>query len=353
MNIMHVISSAAAGGAEVYVKDISIEMRKRGHRVFIAFLDRAEEAGREQSYEDKFLAELRDNGIEFGFVGARARRNPLKGVAALRKFQRAFKPDLIHSHLYYAAIFSAFLPRVKRVYTHHNIKLRANPILYRFLDRRTHAYVGICNACTSLLKQVATRDVHHIDNAVDAARLVPIENYPDRPLVTLLYVGRLSEQKNLALLLNALSRIDSANYRLLLAGSGPEDAQLRQLASELGIAERLDFLGNVDNVSSLLKEADVFVMSSAWEGLPIAQIEATLTGLPVLVTDVGGCSEIVEKVDNGLVVGVEVEAYADALKKMLNDYSARLRYHRNAINNSEIYTISKSVDKHLDLYHSL
>lgn len=78
-----------------------------------------------------------------------------------------------------------------------------------------------------------------------------------------------------------------------------------------------------------------------------------MTGLPVLVTDVGGCSEIVEKVDNGLVVGVEVEAYADALKKMLNDYSARLRYHRNAINNSEIYTISKSVDKHLDLYHSL
>ncbi len=139
----------------------------------------------------------------------------------------------------------------------------------------------------------------------------------------------------------------------MLAGSGPEEAKLRDLANQLGITDRVNFLGNVDNVSTLLKEADVFVMSSAWEGLPIAQIEATLTGLPVLVTDVGGCSEIVEKVDNGMVVDVEIEAYSEALKKMLNDYSARLRYHHNAINNSAIYTISKSVDKHLDLYHSL
>lgn len=350
---MHVISSAAAGGAEVYVKDISIEMKKRGHEVFIAFLDRAAEAGREQSYEDKFLSELSSHGIKFGFVGARARRNPLKGVAALGKFKRDFKPDLIHSHLYYAAIFSAFLPSIKRVYTHHNIRLRANPILYRFLDRRTHAYVGICNACTTLLKGVARRNVHHIDNAVDVTRLARIDNYQDRAVVNLLYVGRLSEQKNLSLLFNALSRIDTKEYRLMLAGSGPEEAKLRDLANQLGITDRVNFLGNVDNVSTLLKEADVFVMSSAWEGLPIAQIEATLTGLPVLVTDVGGCSEIVEKVDNGMVVDVEIEAYSEALKKMLSDYDARLRYHHNAINNSAIYTISKSVDKHLDLYHSL
>lgn len=353
MNVMHVISSAAAGGAEVYVKDISIEMKKRGHEIFIAFLDRAEEAGREQSYEDKFLEELSDYGIKFGFVGASARRNPFKGVAALAKFQRDFKPELIHSHLYYAAIFSAFLPGVKRVYTHHNIKLRANPILYRFLDRRIHAYVGICNACTALLKGVARREVHHIDNAVDMTRLARIERYEDKPTVDLLYIGRLSEQKNLPLLFNALGRIDRSDFKLMLAGSGPEETKLRELAKELGISDCINFLGNVDNVSALLREADLFVMSSAWEGLPIAQIEATLTGLPVLVTDVGGCSEIVEKVDNGMVVDVEIEAYSEALEKLLKDYSSRLRYHHNAINNSAIYTISKSVDKHLDLYHSL
>ena len=94
-------------------------------------------------------------------------------------------------------------------------------------------------------------------------------------------------------------------------------------------------------------------MSSAWEGLPIVQIEASLTGLPVLVTDVGGCSEIVERVGNGLIANVELEDYTAKLKQLIEDESLRLRFHTNALVNSQHYKVDNAVERHLELYNRL
>ncbi|BBI65068.1 hypothetical protein HSBAA_63740 [Vreelandella sulfidaeris] len=67
---MHVISSAAAGGAEIYVKDLSKSMSAKGHSVFVVLLDRASESGRDAEFEASFLAELTQYGVEYGFLGA-------------------------------------------------------------------------------------------------------------------------------------------------------------------------------------------------------------------------------------------------------------------------------------------
>src|SRR5690554_2149785 len=155
MKILHIISSAASGGAEVYVKDLSKSMSDQGHDVFVVFLDRASESGRDVEFEASFLAELDQYGVGYGFLKRVCRKNPLKGVLRLFKFRRKFRPDIIHSHLYYGAIFSLFQLGTPHIYTHHNIKLNARPIIYKFLDLRTSAYVGICHACTRLLRGVA------------------------------------------------------------------------------------------------------------------------------------------------------------------------------------------------------
>jgi glycosyltransferase involved in cell wall biosynthesis len=352
MKIMHIISSAASGGAEIYVKDLCKAMSSLGNRLFIVFLDRASETGRDRKFESHFLSELEEYGVEYGFLGRSCRMNPVKGCLVLAHIIRQFRPDVIHSHLYYGAMFSLTQLGVPHIYTHHNIKLKASPWLYRLLDIRTNSYVGICAACESMLKQVTRKMVTRIDNGVSMDRILPKHEYRSNSPVKLVCVGSLGEQKNHALLLRALSKISDSgvDYRLTVAGEGLKKNELKNLVDSLGIEHKVTFIGICNNVNQLLHDADIFVMSSSWEGLPIAQIEATLTGLPVLVTDVGGCSEIVNHVGNGLVAEVEIEDYTRKLKKIIIDEELRFNFHKNALDNSNHYTVDNAVEQHLELY---
>lgn len=353
MRIMHVISSAAAGGAEIYVKDLSKSMSAKGHSIFVVLLDRASESGRDADFEASFLAELRQYNVEYGFLGGVCRKNPYKGIVGLSRLCRMFKPDILHSHLYYGAVFSLFQFGVPHVYTHHNIKLKAKPFFYKFLDLRTSAYIGICGACTKLLKRVTSRKVVHIDNGVDSGRIIVKKEYiPSRPL-KIVSVGTLSVQKNHQLLFQAIAQLADQDFTLTVAGEGSQSEKLKHLVEDLSIDHKVKFIGNSNNVKQLLHDSDLFVMSSAWEGLPIVQIEASLTGLPVLVTDVGGCSEIVERVGNGLVANVEFEDYTAKLKQLIEDESLRLRLHNNALENSQHYKVDNAVERHIELYNRL
>lgn len=332
------------------MKDLSKIMAKKGHNVFVVFIDRASESGRDADFEASFIAELTDFGVGYGFIGSSCRKNPLKGIAGLYKFCRKFNPDVIHSHLYYGAVYSFFQFGVPHVYTHHNIKLKTKPVMYKFLDLRTSSYIGICNACTNMLRSVTRKEVVNIDNGVDAARIIPKKNYlPSKPL-RVVSIGTLSIQKNHELLFRAISALVDLDFTVTVAGEGSQTARLKNLVDELGIAQKVTFIGNSSNVKQLLHDSDLFVMCSAWEGLPIVQIEATLTGLPVLVTDVGGCSEIVNSVGNGLVADVEFDDYVQKLERLIVDDSIRLKFHENALAHSGKYTVDNAVNSHLELY---
>src|SRR5690606_23120808 len=100
-----------------------------------------------------------------------------------------------------------------------------------------------------------------------------------------------------------------------------------------------------------LNDADIFLMSSAWEGLPIALTEATISGLPCIVTDVGGCIEIIENSKNGIVVSPNnPQALADAIYKLVSEPKLIEEYSKNAIQNSAHYSISKAAQLHVSLY---
>lgn len=358
MRILHVISSAAAGGAEIYVRDLSVEMMNIGHQVFILFLDRAKEVGRDEGFERSFLELLEKNGIHYDFIGAVARKRPWKGIISLSMVVKKFEPDVVHCHLYYAALFSLFSRKVKVIYTHHNIKVGANKFIYKLLDLRVSQYVGICLACKNLLESLTRRPVIRIDNGVSLQRISPKKSQgkkiDNNVKVNLVSVGNLYRQKNLTLLITSLAMLADRNFLLKVAGDGAERKKLESLVKELGLEDSVVFLGNICNVSDLLHNSDVFVMSSAWEGLPIAQIEATLTGLPVIVTNVGGCAEIVHKACNGIVVDeLDEKSYSRALSRMLGDANMRDFFSYNALHYSKDYLIETSARKHIDLYEDV
>lgn len=355
MKILHFISSPAAGGAETYVRDLSILMRQKGHDVHVVFLQTAGESGRDLEFEREFLASLESVSITYSFIGKEARRKPWLGIFRLRKAVRSFGAEVVHCHLYYALVFAFSVFKVPVLYTHHNIKLGVPKPFYHLFDRKVKSYIAICSACKRLLSG-RNRTVVQINNAVSRERVIAtkLEGRNPGAGVTCVFVGSLCAQKNLSLMLKAFSEVAERNVRLLIVGEGPDGSELKQLSASLGIDQKVEFLGNRSNVNEILAKSDVFLMSSAWEGLPIALIEATLTGLPVIVTDVGGCAEVVHTCANGFVVdSLEVEDYAMALRKMVSDAELRASFSGNALAFSGAFEIGQAVEKHLGLYRDV
>lgn len=143
---------------------------------------------------------------------------------------------------------------------------------------------------------------------------------------TVVFVGRLTEQKALPVLLDAMAQVPEA--RLELVGDGPERAALESRVASTGLGERVSFHGAQprDVVLAHLAGARAAVLSSAWENLPHAAVEALSVGTPVVSTAVGGVPEVVHDGENGLLVPPnDVEAFAGALRRMIGDDALRDR----------------------------
>lgn len=117
-----------------------------------------------------------------------------------------------------------------------------------------------------------------------------------------LAVGRLEEQKDYPNLLQAFTKIASSNTRLLIVGKGSLQQELHNITNALALSEQVSFLGVRHDIPELLAVTDALVLSSAWEGLPNVIMEALAAGKPVVATNVGGVSELVESNRSGFLV---------------------------------------------------
>lgn len=140
------------------------------------------------------------------------------------------------------------------------------------------------------------------------------------------FAGRLTEQKDLGVLLAAIKAVPEV--RLAILGDGPERGRLNAEVERLGLGDRVRFLGGGDRdaVIRLFAAADVAVLSSRWENFPHTVVEALAVGTPVVSTAVGGVPEIVTDGENGLLVPAgDAEAFAEALRRLCGDKALRRR----------------------------
>jgi glycosyltransferase involved in cell wall biosynthesis len=157
-----------------------------------------------------------------------------------------------------------------------------------------------------------------IPNAVDLQRFAPAR--PPRIPPRVVFVGRLVPVKGLPVLLQAWkSVVARTTARLVIAGDGPQRTELQQLAAALGLADSVDFLGNVSDVPSVLAGASLYVQPSFQEGMPNSVLEAMACGLPVVATRVSGNVDLVADGDSGLLVPPgDAQALAEALALLLD-----------------------------------
>ena len=143
---------------------------------------------------------------------------------------------------------------------------------------------------------------------------------------TLAFAGRLTAQKSLGRALEAVAGADGV--QLVIAGEGPDRKQLEERAAELGIAQRVRFLGAQprEQIVELFRAADAAILSSSWENFPHVVVEALAAGTPVLAMSVGGVAEVVRDGENGLLVPAgDTAALGEAVRRYFGDESLRER----------------------------
>lgn len=322
-----------------------------------------------------FTEELAAAGIPLATLNMRRGVPDPRAVFKMVKILRQWWPHIIHSHMVHANL----LARVTRLFyripvvisTAHNINEggRWREIAYRLTDFLTDLTTNVSRAAVDRYIKVGAvpKDkIIFMPNGIDTFRFqfnlnVRLQFRKDLKLnnnFTWLAVGRFEEAKDYPNLLQAFKRVaDERNDALLLiAGQGTLFEEIKGMAHSLGLTEKVRFLGVRRDVPELMSASDAYVMSSAWEGLPMVLLEAAACELPIVATDVGGNSEIVLHEINGYIVPPrDSEALAAAMLKMmsLSEEERKAMGRAGRAHIEENYSLDHVVDRWEKLYIEL
>ncbi len=341
MQVLHVVETLHVGGLERVVIDLVKEQAVRGHNCQVICL--FEKGG--------LAAELESLGIP---VAACSKRGGFDLAASRRlaDYIRTFSADVVHTHNvtcnYYAAVALLGTRKIRLVNTRHGIgKLpRKQKWLYGLSLLRTYRVAGVCNVTTAMLQRQfplfsgkiltvhngIVLDNYQERNSRSHQALVKMLGVPANALLITI-VARLNRVKNHSMLLHAFQLVREAvpESQLIVVGDGELRKILESEAQQLGISQYTVFLGDRRDVPFLLSGMDVFALSSTEEGYSISLLEACASALPIVATNVGGNSEIVENNINGfLVANDDADAFAQQLVAILTDASKRQEFGQNA-----------------------
>jgi len=311
--ILFVITGLDYGGAETQLRDVALVFKGLGLSVgVVSMLPPV-------AYRD----ELTNAGIRVWSLDMKRKYPDPRMVWRLARIVRGFKPDVVNSY----EIHANLLARVSRASAWSHVPLVCSArstneggwvrmLAYRVTDHWTSITTSVCQAGVDRYVAVGAAPpgrIVYVPNGVDVNRFCPDEllraaarrslGIPDdQP--TVLAVGRFDAVKNHAGMLRAFALIikQHPNAILLLAGKGPLQDSARTLVDELHLSSSVRFLGVRDDVPDLMRASDCYLMSSLWEGLPNVLIQAAASGLPAVVTNVGGNASVVRDGVTGHVV---------------------------------------------------
>jgi glycosyltransferase involved in cell wall biosynthesis len=300
----------------------------------------------------------------------------------LRAFLRERKwqdVDVIHAHLFPAQPLVALLARfhcrrAKLVTTEHNtFNHRREMVAGRWFDHLAYkAYEKVVCSSEGTRESMARwqpaleNKLVTIPNGIDLSKYSGIALLRDkhgRPIV--ISVGRICEQKNYAAALQAICLMRNQHTDYWIVGQDELNGQVQQLAATLGLTERVHFLGFREDIADLLRQADVFLLTSHWEGFGLAAIEAMSASLPVVASNVPRIRELVGAPENdkfrdrsayecGYLVDAKSPAsIARTLDELVDDEALRCAVGRAAHERSQLFDISHTVESYLQLYHEM
>lgn len=296
MRVLLAVTGLGMGGAERMVRDLADALPAE---VCIAYL--------------RGPLDVRPHraGVQVACLGVESARDLAPAVLKLRRLLREFHPDIVHGHMFHAALLTRLLRReasgARIISTMHTARdggrmralaLRLTDALADISTNVSHEAVDafVASGAVPAGRMIAIHngiDLQRYRRVPGARTQVRVEFGIDPPTRLLFAAGRLDWSKDYPNLLQALALLgDTIDYQLLVAGDGPHREDLAQLTRTLGLEARVRFLGIRRDIPRLMSAADVFVLPSLGEAFGLVVAEAMACGCVVVATDAGGVREV-------------------------------------------------------------
>ncbi len=362
MRVLHVVNSLyPGGGAQQLLGDLLPAIIKNNVEIYVATL---------YKYKNNLVEKrLFNNNIHIYKIDARIKYNPLIYFHLKNIIKEKGNFDIIHAHLFPSFYYVSLLAssnNIPLIYTEHStFNRRRKYKLFKTIDNKIYGRYNkilcISNATANCLIKWVPKVSNKIEIVYNGRNFKNIKltkplkrskiGVPnDVPLV--ISVSRLTVKKDHYTLIKAIKKLPAVH--LMIVGEGELKSRLIKFVTELGIKDRIYFLGYRRDIPQLIKTADIFVQSSHWEGFGITAIESMACGVPVIGTDVPGLNEVIIDGISGILVPLKKEnALVSAISLVLNNKTIYDKLQKGGLKRAEDFSIGTMADKYLRIYEKI
>lgn len=354
MKIIQVIPHLGLGGAETMCANLTETLIEQGHHVVVISLYKIETHLAKRLLQKKVKVIFLDKkvGVDVSIP------NKLLSVILQEK------PDVIHTHLlslkytYFAV--KKMDQQIPIIHTIHSIATKEAGRIDRTINRWIFKKRYAIPVALSKEIQRTVVDIYGLElqavpvifNGIHLSKCKAKQRYNISQQFTIIHVGRFMEVKNHAVLLRAFQQLHYKfpESRLELIGKGELKKDIEVLAVDLGVQGAVSFLGEQTDVYSYLQDADLFVLPSLYEGMPMTIIEAMGTGLPIIASNVGGIPDMIQNEKEGLLCEANVQSVFQSMEQMYLDQELREFCGRSAMKKASDFSAAIMAQKYLQLY---
>lgn len=335
MKITLLIGSLTGGGAERVVCNLANYLVNKGHKVTIL------------TVSDQKTYEIDSKVKHVVLYGESSSKLPLSimNVIRLYRMNKYFRESDEDAYVTFLPKTSMFILAQRRfircpiILAERCDPSKINRKLFEKYYQMADAYVF----------QTENAKKYYTEHGIDVSNSIVIPNaikefmhhaYEGKRKKVIVGIGRLTKQKNFPLLINAFNRVHEKfpDYKLEICGKGPLESELQKLTRELNIESFVSFPGYIKNILDHIQDASLFVLSSDFEGMPNALMEAMMLGLPCISTDcpVGGPKYLIKHETNGLLIPIgDEERMEEAMLRILSNPQLAADLGKNASKISE------------------
>ena len=367
LKVAHITLSMEMGGIENFILNFAANAKDKRIEMIVVCLDSGGE----------LISEVNKLGIQ-SYIFKRKPGFDWRIIFTLYRFFLSKKIDVVHTHNQASHFYAAIAAKMCGVpviitteHSRHNVDLYFRRRVEKFLLSQITDYWVSVNEKLAMQSRIADKlqseKIKCIPNGIDilrfqqpnslflAQRAVSIKKEIGIPgdAEVIVMVGRLEPVKNHSLLLHAASRLkcNINNIHIVLVGDGPLKNDLKELAKQLDISDRVHFLGIRKDVNIVLWASDVFVLCSKTEGLPLSLLEAMAAKLSIVTTRSANGSGLVLNKINGMVAENDAQSLAECIECLI----ANTEYRRKLVKTgfdlvARNYSIKKMISQYEFLY---
>ncbi|MBT2718163.1 glycosyltransferase [Bacillus sp. ISL-57] len=363
MKVLHVINSLDIGGAQTLLNDALPEFEKKGVKSDVLVLKKSTEGNLEQL--------LKSKGINIIYSKVNNIYNPLQ-ITEIKKVIRNDKYDIVHSHTFPSQYWVSLLrymfqKKPKLITTEHNTSnRRREKKIFKYIDNFIYkSYSKIICISEGTRNELITWDCDVkdksivVENGIDLNKFNNAKSLDKTDLVPhyrpgdtiLLMVARLTPQKDHETVIKSMLKLPE-NIYVVFVGDGEKHSEYLDMINTLNLNDKVILLGAREDIPNIMKAADLFVLSSHFEGFGLVVLEAMACGLPVIGSNVAGLTDIVSGAGRLFEKG-DINQLSTIIKELAVDKKTCASMVKAGNKKSSLYSIDKFVEKHINVYKSI